>query len=66
MRQTEHHAAKPVIGPSTQIIGMQHIVSAAFAPSAWDHHSWMALLVTLGYTIAFAFLGIKWFRWNTK
>ncbi|HVW62062.1 MAG TPA: ABC transporter permease [Puia sp.] len=45
---------------------VKHIVSAAFAPSAWDHHSWMALLATLGYTIVFAFLGIKWFRWNTK
>lgn len=45
---------------------VKHIVSAAIAPSTWDHHSWIALLVTLGYTIVFAFLGIKWFRWNTR
>lgn len=45
---------------------VKHIVSAALTPSTWNEHSWMALLVTLGYTFVFAFLGIKWFRWNTR
>jgi ABC-2 type transport system permease protein len=44
---------------------VRHIVSTALTPSAWNNHSWMALLVTLGYTIVFTFLGVKWFRWNT-
>jgi len=45
---------------------VKHIVSAALTPSTWDSHSWIALLVTIGYTVVFTFLGIKWFRWNTK
>jgi len=45
---------------------VRHIISAAFTPSTWDNHSWMALLVTLGYTIVFTFLGVRWFRWNTR
>jgi ABC-2 type transport system permease protein len=45
---------------------VRHIISAALTPSTWNEHSWMALLVTLGYTFVFAFLGIKWFRWNTR
>ncbi len=45
---------------------VKHIVSDAFTPGKWDQHSWMAFLVTIGYTAVFTFLGIKWFRWNTK
>jgi len=45
---------------------VNHIISAALAPSTWNEHSWMALLVTIGYTIIFTFLGIKWFRWDTR
>ena len=45
---------------------VKHIVSAAFTPSTWNEHSWIALLVTIGYTIVFTFLGVKWFRWNTR
>jgi hypothetical protein len=26
----------------------------------------MNLLLTLGYTAVFAFLGIRWFKWSTK
>jgi len=45
---------------------VRHIISAALAPSTWDKQSSMQLLVTVGYTIVFAFMGIKWFRWNTR
>jgi ABC-2 type transport system permease protein len=42
------------------------IVSAALTPASWTHQTSIDLLLTLGYTAVFAFLGIKWFKWNTK
>lgn len=45
---------------------VKNIVSASLVPSTWDTHSSLALLVTLGYTLVFTFLGVKWFKWNTK
>jgi ABC-2 type transport system permease protein len=42
------------------------IVAAAVQPASWSPDITFALLVTIGYSIVFAMLGIKWFRWNTK
>ena len=42
------------------------IVSGALVPSTWNSHTTLALLITLGYTAVFAYLGIKWFRWNSR
>jgi ABC-2 type transport system permease protein len=42
------------------------IVEVSLEPAKWDSHTSVALLLTLGYTIVFATLGIKWFKWNTK
>jgi ABC-2 type transport system permease protein len=42
------------------------IVAAALQPGAWNSDTTLALLVTIGYSVVFAVLGIKWFRWNTK
>jgi ABC-2 type transport system permease protein len=42
------------------------IVSASMTPSTWTNDTTMALLITLGYTAVFAFLGIRWFKWSTK
>lgn len=42
------------------------IVNAALTPASWTNQTSIALLITLGYTAVFAFLGIKWFKWNTK
>lgn len=42
------------------------IISDALKPSGWSSASSMALLVTLLYAVVFSFLGIKWFRWNTR
>lgn len=42
------------------------ILAAALEPSKWDGDATQALLLTLGYTIVFATLGIKWFKWSTK
>ena len=42
------------------------IVAAALQPTHWTMDTTYALLVTIGYSLVFAILGIKWFRWNTK
>ena len=45
---------------------VKDILAASLEPSKWNTHTSMALLLTIGYTIVFATLGIKWFKWNTK
>jgi ABC-2 type transport system permease protein len=42
------------------------IVSGALTPSTWTSQTTLALLITLGYTFVFAFLGIRWFKWSTR
>jgi ABC-2 type transport system permease protein len=42
------------------------IVSASIQPGVWNHDTSMALLATIGYALIFTFLGIRWFRWNTR
>jgi ABC-2 type transport system permease protein len=45
---------------------VKSIVSGALTPSTWTNDTTVALLITLGYTAIFAYLGIKWFKWSTK
>jgi len=45
---------------------VKHILSAGMQPSAWNQHSTMVLLVTIGYALVFSALGIKWFKWSSK
>ena len=45
---------------------VKSIVSGAMTPSTWTSQTTLALLLTLGYTFVFAFLGIKWFKWSTR
>jgi ABC-2 type transport system permease protein len=45
---------------------VKSIVSGALTPGAWTVQTTIALLVTLGYTAVFAFLGIRWFKWTNK
>jgi ABC-2 type transport system permease protein len=42
------------------------ILSTGMEPAKWNSDTTTALLVTIGYTIVFTILGIKWFKWNTK
>jgi ABC-2 type transport system permease protein len=42
------------------------IVSGGLTPASWNSESTTALLVTLGYTVVFAFFGIRWFKWSTR
>jgi ABC-2 type transport system permease protein len=45
---------------------VKSIVSGALVPSTWNSHATLAVAVTFGYTAVFAYLGIKWFKWNTR
>ncbi len=45
---------------------VKRIISDGLQADAWTGTTSMALLVTLGYTILFTTLGIKWFRWNSR
>ncbi len=45
---------------------VKSIVSGALTPGSWTYQSTIALLITLGYTALFAFLGIRWFKWTNK
>lgn len=45
---------------------VQSTLSGALTPSTWTSKTTLALLVTLGYTAIFAYLGIRWFKWSTK
>lgn len=42
------------------------ILAAGMEPAKWNNDTSMALLVTIGYAVVCAVLGIKWFKWNTK
>lgn len=42
------------------------ILSAGMEPAKWNSHASIALLITILYAGIFSFLGIKWFKWNTK
>src|SRR5450631_1104680 len=45
---------------------VNRILAASLQPATWSNQTSMALLVTIGYTILFASLGIKWFRWSPR
>jgi ABC-2 type transport system permease protein len=45
---------------------LKTILSVGMTPENWNADATNALLATIGYTIVFTFLGVKWFKWNTK
>lgn len=42
------------------------ILASGMDLRTWNQDATNALLLTLGYTLLFTFLGVKWFKWNTK
>jgi ABC-2 type transport system permease protein len=42
------------------------ILASGMDLAKWNQDATNAFLLTLGYTFVFTFLGIKWFKWNTK
>ncbi|MEO8405719.1 MAG: ABC transporter permease [Chitinophagaceae bacterium] len=45
---------------------VKRMLGTSMQPSLWNTETTYFLLITIGYTIVFAILGIKWFKWNTK
>ncbi len=42
------------------------VLSGSLQPERWTINTTYALLATIAYTVIFATLGIRWFKWNTK
>jgi ABC-2 type transport system permease protein len=42
------------------------MLAGSMDPTAWTNDTSSALLVTVLYTVVFATLGIKWFKWNSS
>ena len=42
------------------------IVSGGLTPTLWTADTTTALIMTLGYTAVFTFLGVRWFRWSSR
>ena len=45
---------------------VRRIVSASLQPNLWTSDDTTSLLITVGYAIVFATMGIKWFKWSNK
>ena len=45
---------------------VNRILAASMQPATWNSTASLALLATLGYAVVFSFLGIKWFKWNSR
>jgi ABC-2 type transport system permease protein len=45
---------------------VKSIVAVGLEPATWNNQTSMALLITLGYSVLFTTLGIKWFRWDGR
>ena len=42
---------------------LETLLSAAMGATPWSGQLWGALFASLGYTVVFAVIGIRWFRW---
>jgi ABC-2 type transport system permease protein len=42
------------------------MLATSMQPALWDTHASMALLATTAYALIFSFLGIRWFKWNSR
>jgi ABC-2 type transport system permease protein len=45
---------------------VKRLLSGSMRPENWTQETTVSLLITLGYTVVFTVLGIKWFKWNSK
>lgn len=45
---------------------LETMLSAAMGATAWDGQCWGALFASAGYTVVFAVIGIRWFRWVSR
>lgn len=45
---------------------LETLLSAAMGSTAWSDQCWGALFASFGYTVVFAVIGIRWFRWVSR
>ena len=45
---------------------LETLLSAAMGASAWGDQSWGAAFASLGYTVVFGVIGVRWFRWISR
>jgi ABC-2 type transport system permease protein len=42
------------------------MLAAAMAPATWNSNVWWSVLVSVGYSVVFASIGIRWFQWEAR
>jgi len=45
---------------------LETLLSAAMGATAWSDQTWEALVASAAYTVVFAVIGIRWFRWVSR
>ena len=45
---------------------LETLLSAAMGATVWSGQSWGALFASIGYTVGFAVIGIRWFQWGAR
>jgi ABC-2 type transport system permease protein len=49
--------------PGGALISM---LAGAMNPPTWSGDTWWSVVVSIGYTIFFVALGVRWFQWETR
>jgi ABC-2 type transport system permease protein len=45
---------------------VETLLSGAMNPPSWNSDTWLALAVSIAYTVVFAGVGIRWFQWGAR
>ena len=45
---------------------LMNMLAAAIDPSTWNTDNWWSVLVSLGYSLVFIGVGIRWFQWEAR
>lgn len=43
-----------------------NMLAGAMAPSTWSADNWWSVLVSVGYALVFAGVGVRWFQWESR
>jgi len=45
---------------------LETLLSSAMGVTGWNGQTWGAVFASVGYTVVFAVIGVRWFRWTAK
>ena len=65
VKWSPYGTVKYILYASMEQVGQKPGIIPGMQPFGWDNNATIALMVTFGYAIVFAFLGIKWFKWSS-